>query len=667
MKATVKAAVALTAAASVKADAPVAKVLSMLSDLAATITKEGEVAQEEYTAFSEWCEDRARNLGFEIKTGKSEADTLKASIVEETSNIAALSAKAEELAGNIATHEADLKAATEIRAKENADYAAEDNELVETIDMLHRATGILEREMQGGASMLQATAGNLAQAFAAMVQASAISSSDAARLTALVQDAQKAGNSEDDEAVGAPAATVYGSHSGDIVQTLQDLTDKAEGQLSNARNTETANLHNFENLKQSLEDAIRFAKADRSQAKAGIAASSERKAAATGDLSATSKDLASDVQSKASLQHDCMTKASIFEAETRSRAEELKALAEAKKVIQEATGAAALGQLALVQVARSTSSSDQKEAVRLVRDLARKDGSAALAQLASRVASAMHSQDPFGKIKGLISDMIEKLEAAAGADATHKAYCDKELSETNTKKSEKTAEIQKLTTRVNRMSAQSAQLKEEIAALQGALAKLARSQAEMDRMRQEENTAFKASKAELEKALTGIKLALNILNEYYAKDKAHVAADGASSSIISLLEVCEADFSKNLAQITSDEDLAASEYTQVSKDNEIEKNAKQQDVRYKAKESKYLDKFSGELIADRSGVQAELDAVLEYLSKIESECIEKAETYANRKARRESELAGLKEALTVLESETAFIQTQAKQLRGGNM
>merc|ERR1740129_331171 len=209
----------------------------------------------------------------------------------------------------------------------------------------------------------------------------------------------------------------------------------AEGQLSNARNTETANLHNFENLKQSLEDAIRFAKADLSQAKAGIAASSERKAAAT------SKDLASDVQSKASLQHDCMTKASIFEAETRSRAEELKALAEAKKVIQEATGAAALGQLALVQVARSTSSSDQKEAVRLVRDLARKDGSAALAQLASRVASAMHSQDPFGKIKGLISDMIEKLEAAAGADATLKAYCDKELSETNTKKSEKTAEI----------------------------------------------------------------------------------------------------------------------------------------------------------------------------------------------------------------------------------
>merc|ERR1712151_1383477 len=252
------------------------------------------------------------------------------------------------------------------------------------------------------------------------------------------------------------------------------------------------------------------------------------------------------------------------------------------------------------------------------------------------------------------------------ADATHKAYCDKELSESNAKKTEKTNEITKLTTRIDRQNAQSAQLKEEVAALQNALAKLAKSQAEMDRIRQEEHDAFTASKAELDKALTGIKLALKILNEYYAKEgKAHTSAEGASSGIIGLLEVCEADFSKNLAQITTDEDLAASEYQQVSKDNEIERTAKTQDVRYKAKESKSLDKFSGELTADRSGVQAELDAVLEYLSKIHSECDEKAETYANRKAHRESEIAGLKQALQVLESETAFIQKRAnRQLRG---
>merc|ERR1711957_534641 len=112
--------------------------------------------------------------------------------------------------------------------------------------------------------------------------------------------------------------------------------------------------------------------------------------------------------------------------------------------------------------------------------------------------------------------------------------------------------------------------------------------------------------------------------------------------------------------------LAVKEYEQVTKDNQIDRTNKVQDVKFKIKESKHLDKFSGELIVDRTGVQAELDAVLEYLSKIEAECIEKAETYAQRKEGFEGEIAGLKTALNVLETETAFIQKKASRfaLRG---
>merc|ERR1719291_1563474 len=122
----------------------------------------------------------------------------------------------------------------------------------------------------------------------------------------------------------------------------------------------------------------------------------------------------------------------------------------------------------------------------------------------------------------------------------------------------------------------------------------------MNRIRQEENAAFAESKAVLEKGLAGVKAALKILTEYYAQDgKAHDAAEGAGAGIISLLEVVEADFSKNLAQITSDEEEASALHDQVSKENEIEKTTKEQDVKYKLKESKRLDKFSGELTADR--------------------------------------------------------------------
>merc|ERR1719210_2081383 len=102
------------------------------------------------------------------------------------------------------------------------------------------------------------------------------------------------------------------------------------------------------------------------------------------------------------------------------------------------------------------------EIVRLVRDLARKDKSGALMQLSTQLASVMRTSNPFAKIKGLISDMIAKLEQEAGADATKKAYCDKELSETHVKKADKSDEIEKLSTSSDKMAAKSAQLKGEI-------------------------------------------------------------------------------------------------------------------------------------------------------------------------------------------------------------
>merc|ERR1711879_709048 len=117
---------------------------------------EGEAAKTAYAEFTEWCEDESKNFNFDIKTSKGEIDELKASIEKETSLSTALSTKIEELAGAIASSEADLKAATELRAKESADFAAEEKELVETIGTLERAVAILEREMaKGGASMFQ--------------------------------------------------------------------------------------------------------------------------------------------------------------------------------------------------------------------------------------------------------------------------------------------------------------------------------------------------------------------------------------------------------------------------------------------------------------------------------------------------------------------------------
>merc|ERR1719487_2270898 len=357
---------------------PVSKVMSMLGDLEAKIIKEGEAAQKTYDEFSEWCEDRSRNVGFEIKTGKSEIAALKATIEKETSTIEALSAKLEELSSSIATDEADLQAATKIRTAEAADFAVEEKETTEVISMLERAIAILEREMKkGGASMMQLqNTKSLVDALGALVQASVISSADSKRLAALVQSTQEDQDSDDQEP-GAPAAAVYEGHSDGIIGTLEDLLEKAENQLEKARKAEETSLHNYQMLKQSLTDEIKFANKEMDDAKKGKAASEEGKATAEGDLSVTKKDLDEDTNTLSTLHQDCMTGAEDFQSETRSRGEELKALATAKKVLSEAVGGAAGQTYSFVQVdSRSSLSTGADlanfEAVRFIRDLARK-------------------------------------------------------------------------------------------------------------------------------------------------------------------------------------------------------------------------------------------------------------------------------------------------------
>jgi len=253
--------------------------------------------------------------------------------------------------------------------------------------------------------------------------------------------------------------------------------------------------------------------------------------------------------------------------------------------------------------------------------------------------------------------MIETLEKEAEEDATEKAYCDKELAETRAKKDEKTTEIKKLSTKIDSMTSRSAQLKGEVAELEKSLSALARAQAEMDKIRLEEIEAYAEAEAEME-------LVLKVLRDYYAKDKAHAANEGGGAGIIGLLEVVESDFSKGLIEMTSTEEGAQAAYDTETKENEIEKVTKEQDIKYKTEEATGLDQATAEATSDRSGVQEELDAVLEYLKGIEDRCIAKPESYEERVARREAELAGLKEALSILENETSFLQLKKRTLRG---
>ena len=234
-----------------------------------------------------------------------------------------------------------------------------------------------------------------------------------------------------------------------------------------------------------------------------------------------------------------MTKASAYETEVSSGGEELKALATAKKIIVEATSLAQTD--SFVQLVSTTKGN---KIVHILKKLASSQSSTALSQLASRVQSAIrlgsHSgEDPFAKVKELVADMLAKLQKEAEEDATQKAFRDKGMKETKAKKDDKTAEVEKLTTKKEQKEAQSAKLKEEVATLQKELAEIASTQSEMDSLRAEEKATYEETKPELEKVVAGIQKALKVLKDYYAKAATHSASEGAGSGIIGLLEVSD--------------------------------------------------------------------------------------------------------------------------------
>jgi len=663
---------------------PLEKVIEMMSDLQQKIIGEGQAAQKVYDEFAEWCEEESKSLGFSIKTGKAQAEELNAVIEKADADIAEFDEKIGELTSTISTDEADLKAATAIREKENGVFVAEEADLVDTVDTLERAIGIIEREMakNPGAAFAQIqNANNLANAMRLLVDASAITSGDASRLTAFLQSKGRETTLEEDHdaETGAPDPAAYKSKGGGIVEVLNDLLTDAQTQLDEARKKETDNKFNYETLKLELEDAIKFGNAELAKTEKKKAATEETKGVAEGDLSVVNKALSEDIQQLADTHHDCMTKAQDFETEMQSRAEELKAIATAKKIIQEMTGGAGAQTYSLaqedgasfLQVGMKTRSDASFEAVRRIEALAHQLGSTVLAQLAARMDATAQlagksGDDPFAKIKGLISDMIEKLLKEAEEDAAKKGYCDKEMGETKAKKTELTEELNKLITKIDKMSADTAKLKEEVKVLSKELAELAALQQEMDKIREEELAAYKTNKAEMEQGLEGVKLALKVLREYYAQEGGgHEKASGAGGGIIAMLEVIESDFSKGLAEMIATEEAAAAEYEKITKENEISKTTKEQDVKYKTKEAKGLDEAIAEASSDKASLETELSSVEEYWKSLEEQCIEKVEPYEERKKRREAEIAGLKDALAILSGEAVFLQKSAtKKLRG---
>merc|ERR550537_2145546 len=169
---------------------------------------------------------------------------------------------------------------------------------------------------------------NLIQVLKTVIEAASLNAHDEKTLVGLVQSNAADSDSDDDSELGAPDPDAYKSHSGGILDVLEDMKEKAETQLNELRKAEMNAKHNYEMLKQSLTDQMAADNQELAESKASKAAATETKAVAEGDLAVTTKDLKDAETVLGGMHENCM-----------QTAQEHEAIAQAKKILSNLGGA----------------------------------------------------------------------------------------------------------------------------------------------------------------------------------------------------------------------------------------------------------------------------------------------------------------------------------------
>jgi chromosome segregation ATPase len=666
------------AAAGKGGDSPVAKVIELLQENKMKVQADLDAETKEMVEYSEFCDTESSEKTYAIETAERKILDLTAVITDGEAQVASLTDEVSTLGTELASKERKLLEVTGERKAKSAEFKGTEKALVESVDQLTRAMVIIKREM----SFVQVTKLTPKQRLQAamnainkVLDAAWVNQDTKKSLSNLMQTAVEA-DSGDDLKLSQPQATVsaYESHSGGIVEQIGDMKEKAEETLSGARNAEMKEEHNFQMMAQSLNDAIKNCKEKLSAAKSSIAAYTEENGKAKGELEETKKTKAADSAYLESLKMECSETASAWEDRQKSAKEEMAVIEKAKSIL-------AGGVKVFVQVAGKThvaakkgdgddddSKDDamRKRVVNKLKNLSHQFKSYALMEMVS-----VASSDPFEKVRGLIEQMIEKLVTEANEEATQKAFCDEETTKSKKAQAEKSMTADKLTSRIDKATTTKAQLEQSIKDLQAEVAALDAGNAEATKIRTEEKATNTKASADFKQAAEAVQAAIGVLKEYYEGALIQVSSNkkqpsfggaksDAASSIMSILEMSAENFSKMYMEIEAAETSAASDYKKLMDENKVSKATKLAEVKGSESEIKSLDvalKNNGE---DLGMTNKELDAVIAYLTKLKPQCETKVMSYAEKKARREAEIEGLKEALSILDG-PALVQTRVRR------
>merc|ERR1719235_2368618 len=516
-------------------------------------------------------------------------------------------------------------------------------------------------------------------ALSQIVEAAWVSSGSRKTMKSFLQSIAAAKESEDDDlTLTQPQAKMvaYESSSGGIVTAIEEMQGKAEDTLSDIRKKEMSAQHSYQMVKGGLEGELKNSEDKLSTAKSSNAGATEAEGKASAELVETKKTKAADEEYASTLKGECETKAAEWEERQKSASEEMAVIEKAKEILT--SGVKAFVQVKSVSSKKFRDDDDDEDdktaakrdqVVTLLKDLAQKSHSYALTQMASMARS-----DPFVKIRGLIEDMIAKLLKEAQEEATQKAFCDEEIGKRKKSQAEKQSKIDTYQTRIDKATSTIALLTEDIKTLEAEVAEIDSATAEATALRTKENEEYVKASTDFRDSAQAVAKAIEVLKTYYEGSFLQVsvkskqpdfgsAKSDTAHTIISVLEMSEEDFTKLLAKSEATEDEAAAAYKKLMDENKVSKASKLAEAKGKASEKKSLSVELEHAKEDHGSVSEELSAVLAYLDKLKPQCEEKAMSYAEKKAAREAEIEGLKEALSILSGETMLLQSSARNLK----
>jgi len=486
------------AAASITAN-PIRKVVNLLQQMQQKVTAEGEKEKELFDKYQCWCQTGAKDLSSSIQSAETKIGDLTSDIKESEEN----KAKTEE---ELKQHQVDrdeaIKAMAEaeaIREKEAAVYAKFKADHGANAAAMEKAIKALERGMAGG--FLQTHSADVLRSLA-----------------------QNSGNMAADDRQTLlsflSGSSGYAPQSGQITGILKQMLDEMHAGYADATKTEEeaisahAQLMDAKTKQKNLASQAIEAKLTK-VAELGVSIAQMKN-----DLGDTSEALEADQQFSANLKEDCEKKAKEWEERSKLRAEELVALADTIKVLNDddalelfkATLPSASASFMQVQVTATT-----------MRARAR-------AMLAASLKSGLRSDRPkldaiflalrgkkvgFDKVLTMIDGMVATLKKEQEDDDAKKEYCTKTLDTSDDKKKELERKVSDLEAAIAAAKESIATLTEEIAALTAGIQELDKTVAEATENRKAEHTEFEQLMASNSAAKDVLLFAKNRLNQFY--------------------------------------------------------------------------------------------------------------------------------------------------------